>query len=419
MLSLRAWLYGMVAIGAAACARSAPGGDPGSLEIEEPSGSAVLVDEPMQSGDRVSCEAGTRIEIDLDDETELGFSANDVLAYAGGIQRAPLTWISDPELALEPALDTEELALRVQPLSGRALLHDPERESIGHGAQCRSWVEIDVEVIVQSTSRALHERFEATLFTEDLGATFLAATTSAPHLQGSLRAERSGAAPTRMDLQMTFSPFGVAGDLRAAWPGVGDPFPQLAFWGHRPCEPKQFSLSADQEVEGVSSARLLEMLELRNTIALEWLDGSRTTAALRFSADYGGAACAYFHDWVGGDGVSLEVTGIAEVSSEDGRMELSTPASLGTSLDPAFTGFALLDDTDPADTTADALGFPDIDGSPFQPLHRRLHVTVDAQGTPSGDIGLYGVRKLNCTGAGPDLFCEELTEELEVGTVAP
>jgi hypothetical protein len=410
----------MVAIGIAGCSDSLHGSDAGVLEIEEPSGTAVLIDDRMRSGDGATCERGTSIEIDLDDETELGFSANDVLAYAGGTRRAPLTWDSDDALVtLEPARGSEELAIRVQPRSDRALFHDPEVESIGHGAQCRSWIEIDVDVIVQSTSRALHESFEATLFTESLGATFLAATTQAPQLQGSLRAERSGEAPIRTDLHMTFSPFGVTGSLRAVWAGTTRPSPQLAFWGQRPCDRKQFSLSPEQQLEGVASGTLLEMLEMRDTIALEWLDGSRTTATLRFEADYGGAACAYFHDWVGGEGVSLELTGTVEVASEDGRLGLRAPVPLSTSIDPDFTGFWLSELGNPANTTAEELGFAGIDGSAFQPLHRQLFVQLDAQGTPSGDIGLYGIRKLSCMGSGPDLFCEERTEQLESATVGP
>lgn len=399
----------------AACADTS---SPTPATIEEAPGEPAFADNRAGSiTNFYACEAGSTTALALTQRTELGFSANDVLEYAAGTHRATLTWPSDPTLEVGPEDGVQDLTIALEPRTDSARFHDPETEAIGHGATCRSWLEVDVRVTLQSTARALHETFDATLISKDVRVAFLAAQTEAPRLQGLLEATQDGVPPYMMELDVTFSPFGVTGNLVARWPDTAYPFTTLAHWGASRCDARAFALAPSQQLEGVSPKQLLDRISALERLTLTWLDGTRTSASLELELDDDGA-CVSLRDYLDAEGMDLEMTGTLSLESDDGRFSGSMPASLSRGFGDDSTDDLYLNVlSNPAEVPAADLGFAEIDGTAFEPLYREFRLSVDPSGEPMGTVSLKGVRRTNCINTDPgEVLCETVTEELETGT---
>jgi hypothetical protein len=412
MIVLRTALL-LVLLAACADSSSKPGG------VEEAPGEPALADNRPGSTAYFSiCEAGRTTAVSLTQQTELGFSASDVLEYAAGEHHEPLTWLSDPTIAVGPEDGVQDLTIVLEPRSDSARFHDPETGPIGHGAACRSWLEVDVRVTLRSTARALHETFDATLVSKDVRVAHLAAQTEEPRLQGLLEATQSGMRPSMMALVLAFSPFGVTGSLDAHWLDTTSARTTLAHWGASRCEGKAFALGPSQQLEGVSPQMLLDQISALERMTLTWLDGTRTTASVELEPD-GNGACLSVRDYLDATGIDLQMNGTLTIESDDGRFSASMPASLSMGFGDESTDDLHVSvlTSSPAEVPAADLGFPDIDGTELEPLHRELHVSLDPSGEPSGTVSLRGVRRSNCVNTEPGgVFCEMVTEELETGT---
>lgn len=319
----------------AACAESRMPGGP--LDEAEPSPFAHV--SPIE-GLNASCAQGRSTAISLDEVTEAGFSAEDVLAYAEGEHHESIRWQTPEPLQLGPESGEGEITIEIERASDRAKDFRPTTDVIGHGARCRPWITVDVIVAIQSEGGALNDRFMATLFATDRRAAYLRAKTPEGELAGALWAtqEATNVLASSYELRMTLSEHGATGSLYSNWARQymdvhwDDSF-EIAHWGRAHCTDGAYAVPLDERIE-LQSARDrasanegIAWLNDLGSIGIEWDDGSTTRAAFSFAPAEAGA-CVRAQALSPEPFQDLYIPGELELRTDDGQVDARWPGGL-------------------------------------------------------------------------------------------
>jgi hypothetical protein len=333
ILRLTPSLLLLCAIALSACAKSNRRGQP-TVEAE-PSPFAHL--SPIE-GLTTICAEGSSRDIPLDEITEAGFSAEDVLAYAEGEHRESIRWLMPEQLSVGPEAGEGEVTIAIERASERAKDFKPTTDVIGHGARCQPWITVDVVVTLQSEGGALNERFTATLFAVDPRAAYLRAATPDRELSGSLAVthEASNTVASSFELKMTLSEHGATGSLYSSWSRqymdvAWDNSYEIAHWGRAHCTDGSYAAPLDEPIElhspeaRASANDGVAWLNDFGPLTFEWADGGTTRATFSFEAT---GACVLPETLWPEPAQRLFVTGELELRTDDGQVDARWPGDL-------------------------------------------------------------------------------------------
>ena len=334
-------LSSMAVIASAFALAACSGTDTGN-PFDEPGGDLDSDGEEGTAGGRCDEQVA---DIDLDAASALGFSANEVLTFAGGEHTVSLLWLEDPIASYGPESGRSEITLTIEPLAAHFVERSPKTtsgevvfsdiDSDDPRDSCRDSIRLDVRVGVSTAGGALAETVETTL--DAFAADFVSGSLSfdVNELVGSFEAEpalpRSNTELTRSSLQLSFglSQYGAVGslllfnvfrsldgDTEGAIAGGGSiaHFPADDYCGAT----NSFSVTAEQAVRGVSMAATLAALGERAPVPVEYRDGESSTLELSFTSDVE-RVCVSFDALQGG--AVLEFPGRVTLESADGRID--------------------------------------------------------------------------------------------------
>lgn len=332
-----------MAVVSSACVLAACSGTDTGNPFDEPVGDVNSDgDEGGSAGGR--CDEAVA-EIELDAATALGFSANQVLDFAGGEHTVSLAWLEDPIASYGPESGRSAITLTIEPLAAHFVDRSFKTSSGDVGFptidtgdprdSCRDSIRLDVRVGVSTAGGALAETVETSL--DAFAADFVNGSLSfdVGELRGSFEAEptlpQSNTELTRSSLQLSFglSQHGAVGslllfnvfrsldgDTEGAIGGGGTiaHFPADDYCGAT----NSFSVTADQALRGVSMAATLAALNERSPVPVEYETGESSTLELSFTSDVE-RVCVSF-DAIQSSAV-LEFPGRVALESADGRID--------------------------------------------------------------------------------------------------
>ncbi len=283
-------LFLVAALGAAGCAGGQTGGEFGA---ENGTGGGTA----LEGGS--SCEEDTT-ELELDEVSPLGFSAEDVLALAEGTHEATLTWAPDEASMATTTLESGTTAVTlVVEAAGPASFVDAEPPSSGGtvgmialGRVCPDRVDVPVTVTLTTADGALDETLEGTLSATDAGSATLLVPIELDELEGTLSFEvvsPEGGVPIQTRLEVVFGEGIFAGRLSGTIEQRTDRVATAAGatyaeWGYDACEQGAFPVDPGSP-EAITSAALLEVVNGASPLAVTWGDGTETTLSLAAVAD--------------------------------------------------------------------------------------------------------------------------------------
>jgi len=292
-------------------------------------------------------------------QTDLGFTADDLLAFAAGVHEEAIRWHDSNLAILGPEKGEHRVTIALSYDGGEIRLMTPstaqsggpepaigtpavDLPAIGGVGGCMPWLEVDVRVTVKTDGGALDESFDATLRSRNalLGSVFVQPE---PKELGGAFAPEQILQPdfelAQLDLQINFTPFGVSGTFNGVFEvrrgdtvggAAGDkPF---ADFGRVGCGAHYgaFPVALGETVEGATGQDALDLVASASELSVTWNDGTSTTATLAFNAT-GSGACVLLDDYVY-DGVTIMVDGQLELQSADGRVDALWDASVRAEL---------------------------------------------------------------------------------------
>jgi hypothetical protein len=308
------------------------------------------------------CKADENVLASTSTQTELGFSADDVLAFAAGSHDEAIRWHDSNLAIIGPEKGEHRVTIALSYEGGEIRWMTPSAASGGPGIGgpepamdaplidlpaiggpgCMPWLEVDVKVTVKSDEGALDESFDATLRArnEMLGTVFV--SPEPDELGGSFAPEQilqPDFELAQLDLNINFTPFGVSGRFNGVFEtmrsgsgndaaiggAAGDkPFAEI---GREGCGQYYgaFPVPLDQMVEATTGADVVELVTSARDLAVSWSDGTSSTATLAFTPSQSGA-CVLLDDHFY-DGVTLLVDGQVALQSADGKVDALWAAS--------------------------------------------------------------------------------------------
>ncbi|HEX5661074.1 MAG TPA: hypothetical protein VFX59_27975 [Polyangiales bacterium] len=192
-----------------------------------------------------NCEVASSTKLELATPSELGFSANDVLAYAGGTHSEALTWQTLRFGSYGPESGLQTLRLGVVP-RGAKLVRYANRGGIEIAQGCGAQLEIEADVTVQSSGGALNESVRTALVARQAGAATLHLRFDPAKLKGTLTVTPpsfgEGWITASVELGTQFTPYGLSGSVYPTFEqhtkdsvGSGAGSGPLATFGLPPC----------------------------------------------------------------------------------------------------------------------------------------------------------------------------------------
>jgi hypothetical protein len=386
------------------------------------------------------CPAGdSTVLASVDTDTPLGFSAADILAFAGGSHEVTIRWNPSEFASYGPESGDHALTITLSHDDGEIRFVEP-KENNGDGdnhlgsllptAPCSEWLEIDVTVTLKSDGGALDESFETTLMARSPLQAIASHQLKHDQVMGGFEitdVRIEGFMLAQLQLSMTFTPLGSSGNLSAVFEvrrgdAVGNAAAGggLATWGVADCNDRFFGSGVgaelDQDVLGVRPNDVLELFEQKASVEVSWQSGSSTTSTLAFTPA-GESACIVFDE----DGLGtarISIPGTLTMQSEDGRLDGAWAGSLHTNVhaDASSVSQASFELTsnglgEPAeDGDAGAyFGFPmtDADGYDFWSVGVQLSVSAsgsepNVEPNVMGELRLTGFELAECAGGDPD-----------------
>jgi hypothetical protein len=295
----------------------------------------------------------------IDERTELGFSAIDVLGRVAGMSSSPLVWLEPPyndeySLAYGPERGTSSLNVRVAAADGAVLYHyRVPRLDAPAGTQCDPGsLEIPIEVTLQSGGRALDETFVTALEASEPFRGHFVKTFEPGALAGGLVFEKlSSLDPQRsfwlgpLTLEATLWEGGSQGSLRGS---IGSDYAKpskqprplaapalepgaLALWpSAEQCESSWQALPSEAKLIGFSAREVVDVLRAASEQELDWADGSSTQLRLEFM-ELEPQICQAVDD-----GVQFDAA--VHASTSDGRIDTRFPVRIAASGDGGQIG---------------------------------------------------------------------------------
>lgn len=148
----------------------------------------------------------------LNVETQLGFSAQDILDFATTPSQSPLLWKGSSQLSFGPEAGVSALQLDIQHAGGAVFLRDSQQ------GECASALELDVVMTLQSAGGALSETFITTLVAESKVLLTFEHSIDAQAVAGSfqvLATQPAGGVLEQLTVSGTMSPQGSCGAIDA------------------------------------------------------------------------------------------------------------------------------------------------------------------------------------------------------------
>lgn len=152
------------------------------------------------------------LEIDLDDDTALGFAPRHLLELASGPHTEPLHWRASPDFSFGPEGGVGSLTIEVTPTEAPPRYVDSIPKKDTYDDSCDDHVELDVMLSIQSAGGALAESIPATLSAGDAYVVRFDTALDPAMLGGTLTFE-SGSTPDELSLRGVFSQYGTSGTL--------------------------------------------------------------------------------------------------------------------------------------------------------------------------------------------------------------
>lgn len=339
---------------------------------------------------------------------EVGFSADDVLAWVRGGISASLGWAPEGDLATRPEAGTGSVALSFAYRGAGIRLHTPTRGVMIDGLPaCRPWVEVDVSATLATPGGALDERFVATLRAARPGVVAFSGDIASTDLAGALelQSSRVGAKLQRFEVAGTLTEQGSFGVVRAVYlQSVELVADTVAAWpAPSECPPgapgSAVPIADDARVMERSVADWKRQFGDPDVRPLTWSDGARTRVALDIRPS--SAAC-YTTRWAHADDelrFGVEILALSEDRRWDGgyvgTARISSRA-LPARVDAALSSRATLSTAE-----ADRLGVtlpPDIAIESPSSLTFELEMARDVRGDGplGGALRVKGTRRLAC-----------------------
>lgn len=367
------------------------------------------------------CNGGTERPVELEEETELGFSAADILAFAEGTHEENLRWNEQTLATYGPESGAGEITIRVEAVGAVRFLEPPTASDNGGllgGPSCRGALEIDVEVQIETAGGALDESFEATLRSDNPLEAVAFARLEPETLGGAfevLEVSLAGFSLAQLDLTLSFTPFGSSGALSATFERITADAaigaaggPPLAEWGAAYCQDQGgIAIGPEDEVDGLSASVLRGLFGAFPEVNLAWADGATSPASMAFAPEPQGACISLQPEIYGDEAISM--TGDLTLQSEDGRVDARWPGTLrgtvdddGALISAQFElSYQLPEPT--VDNLASVYGFGDLDESEaegYDALSVDVRVVAEGGAAPSlsGEVGVTGHTFADCAG---------------------
>lgn len=408
------------------CAQKDAGTSTGNPSPDDPDAGGTVTDPDHGLGSEGGfgyCEAGDKTVIDVDEETALGFTAEDILAFAAGTHEETIHWLAPMNTTFGPESGDHAITITVTH-DGDVRFVEPSTEAdgteddlltdIGRPQGCTPWLEIDVHVTVETDGGALDESFDATLRTHNRLIATLFTHPDPDALGGDFEASFGidGFVLGQLDLGMTFSENGVNGafggvfemhtaDAVAA--GAGGDFAAI---GDARCGTGNLAVGLNDQIAGNTLQGVLDAAAAHDEATITWQDATTTISTLAFTPDES-TGCVLLDDSLVGD-VAFTLVGKLAMVSEDGRLDGEWNGTLQATLAADDTvariHFQIEAEGLPAVTepgAAAAYGFPMEDVSGFDSAAIYAGVVIE-DGALSGMVGLTGYTLAECAGGDPD-----------------
>ena len=373
----------------------------GQTGTEQNNGDDVLT--PGEGG--APCD-DVKERVELDD-AELGFSANEVLAFVVGEHTTELAWRpATADASFGPESGTGGLTLEISASGAVYRVHSVPRSSGTSGGSVSTIgcpgprLEVDVTLRLMSAGGALDEHLPAVLSATEAHFARLRASVALEDLGGSFAVSAAPGVTTKaLEVQAIFSAEGHAGALTGSVEAsMGASSRQgtieYARWpADNPCQNPGYGPVIAQE-PSPALARALQQLEAFSSAPFTWKSGSATSVELQVAASE--LACALPPS--GGLPASLELPVTVQVRTGDGLIATSLSGALAMSGNTQRAELRAARSCEGA-TSADqaaACGLGDLD------LGGRTHVSVSLQasisdpGGVSGSLDLLGVPPTSC-----------------------
>ncbi len=410
------------------CAQKDAGTSTGNPSPGDPDGGMTVTDPDDGLGSEGGfgyCEAGDKTVIDVDEQTDLGFTAEDILAFAAGTHEETIHWLAPMNTTFGPESGDHAITITVTH-DGDVRFVEPSTESsgaeggeeilidIGRPEGCTPWLEIDVHVTVATDGGALDESFDATLRTHNRLIATLFTHPDPDALGGDFDASFSvdGFVLGQLDLGMTFSENGVNGafggvfemhSADAVAAGSGGDFAAI---GDASCGTGNLAVGLSDEIAGNTLQGVLDAFAAHDEATITWEDATTTTSTLAFTPDHS-AGCVLLDNSQVGE-VAFTLLGKLVMVSEDGRLDGEWAGTLQATLAADDTiatisfqieGSGLPAVTEPG--AVEAYGFPMEDVTGFDSAGLYVAVTIE-DGALSGNVGLTGYTLAECAGGDLD-----------------
>jgi hypothetical protein len=424
------YLFTMALLACAACTSDRPDGTSTGNPVPGEPDAGPRDPDNEGSGDHAAggyCEAGEMTPLGLNEDSPLGFSAADILAFSEGTHEEAIRW--NPQLSgvtLSPESGEQEITITVTASGEPRFVQPKPPENNGEEdllidieSGCASWVEIDVDVTVETSGGALDETFEGLLRAQSPLTSSIFYGPDPDELGGdfavAVSGDFEGFTLAQLGLNVRFSAYGVGGtfngllqrvtgDAVTAGPGGMKPF---ADFGAGTCGENAdgFTVGLDDEIEGATVQDSLDMFGADDEVALTWETGATTTSTMAFApATQGG--CVLLNNEVTGD-LTLLTEGTLSMTSADGRLDGEWPGRIEAHVEDdgsisriVYMLQAKLPEHSAPGANA-AYGFPNDEIATFDGAGVRVDVTVTDAGV-TGTVALTGFVRADCAQTPPD-----------------
>jgi hypothetical protein len=352
---------------------------------------------------RPDCDYNAQPVADADD-SELGVSADDLLAYAEGEFATDIEWPDDPYAQVSYSTeDAGGVRLVVRRRKGSASYLSTASDA-GARSDCPPTLSVPVEVSVETDGGALDETFDTELRASSADLATFVATIDAERLSGTLRVA-SVSADYEFDsvtLSGFVSAFGTAGFVEAnSATGPGDEVTtRAAHWPSEGCAPDvrfgqpELSLDDNANIDGRDFASLRSAAQALSPVPLRWSDGSETELSLTVD----GPSRVCLREQQGAARLRAAVD--LGLSSADGRLEGRLPGLLvdqSAAGQPMWLVVSAQAELGPREF-AQTLSLDGFDPGDFELVQANLW--LDAGDVPTGGFTVLGLSA--CQGA-PDV----------------
>jgi hypothetical protein len=342
-----------------------PGGDNGG---SEPGNGGVPTNtQGTGEGAIGNCDAKPSDLDSLDADTRLGFSANDVLAFAGGVHETKIRWAEDGFATFAPETGEHGLRIEITRSTGKKARFVEYEEHMRNGdesgpaidiglayADCMSLgaIEIDVDVAIKSDGGALDEKGMATLRATNASWATLDLDLKAEDIHGDLALQSSKPAGFELDaitINLGLSPLGARGGVQTTLTmkaAGGDSMAGTSTGGaagrggaasigdSASCDEGGFEVALDAKLNAFDAQDAIDRVNGLQDVAFTWTGGTQAHAAFAFDHD-GSGVCAVLDPsllFITGAGMDtdglLRVHGTLHVTSDDDRIDADWPVVL-------------------------------------------------------------------------------------------